>query len=55
MQGLRSECGGAAMVGQIRWRPDGSGPFAGIRVSEYDTAKSWYERLLGAEPSFSLI
>jgi hypothetical protein len=26
--------------------------FAGIRVSDYETAKSWYERLLGAEPSF---
>jgi glutathione S-transferase len=46
------------------WRRDGRADtvaarwlwtFAGIRVSEYDTAKSWYERLLGAEPSFSLI
>jgi catechol 2,3-dioxygenase-like lactoylglutathione lyase family enzyme len=27
--------------------------FAGIRVSDYETAKSWYERLLGAEPSFT--
>jgi catechol 2,3-dioxygenase-like lactoylglutathione lyase family enzyme len=27
--------------------------FAGIRVSDYETAKSWYERLLGCEPSFS--
>ena len=27
--------------------------FAGIRVSDYETAKSWwYARLLGAEPSF---
>jgi len=26
--------------------------FAGIRVSDYEIAKSWYERLLGAEPSF---
>jgi catechol 2,3-dioxygenase-like lactoylglutathione lyase family enzyme len=26
--------------------------FAGIRVSDYETAKQWYERLLGAEPSF---
>lgn len=26
--------------------------FAGIRVSDYETARSWYERLLGAEPSF---
>jgi len=26
--------------------------FAGIRVSDYESAKSWYERLLGAEPSF---
>ncbi len=26
--------------------------FAGIRVSDYPTAKSWYERLLGAEASF---
>jgi predicted enzyme related to lactoylglutathione lyase len=26
--------------------------FAGISVSDYETAKSWYERLLGAEPSF---
>lgn len=24
----------------------------GIRVSDYETAKSWYERLLGSEPSF---
>jgi catechol 2,3-dioxygenase-like lactoylglutathione lyase family enzyme len=27
--------------------------FAGVRVSDYETARSWYERLLGAEPSFS--
>ena len=27
--------------------------FAGNRVSDYESAKSWYERLLGAEPSFS--
>jgi predicted enzyme related to lactoylglutathione lyase len=26
--------------------------FAGIRVSDYETAKSWYERLLGEEASF---
>ncbi len=26
--------------------------FAGIPVSNYETAKPWYERLLGAEPSF---
>jgi len=26
--------------------------FAGVRVSDYETAKPWYERLLGAEPSF---
>jgi catechol 2,3-dioxygenase-like lactoylglutathione lyase family enzyme len=26
--------------------------FAGIRVSDYERAKAWYERLLGAEPSF---
>ena len=26
--------------------------FAGIRVSDYETARPWYERLLGAEPSF---
>ena len=26
--------------------------FAGIRVSDYETAKPWYERLFGAEPSF---
>lgn len=26
--------------------------FAGIRVSDYETAKAWYERLLGAQPSF---
>jgi len=26
--------------------------FAGIRVSDYETAKRWYQRLLGAEPSF---
>ena len=26
--------------------------FAGIPVSNYEAAKSWYERLLGAEPSF---
>jgi catechol 2,3-dioxygenase-like lactoylglutathione lyase family enzyme len=25
--------------------------FAGIRVSDYEAAKRWYERLLGAEPS----
>jgi len=26
--------------------------FAGIRVSDFAAARSWYERLLGAEPSF---
>ena len=26
--------------------------FAGIRVTDYETARPWYERLLGAEPSF---
>ncbi|MGH2782868.1 MAG: hypothetical protein ACRDLA_15960 [Thermoleophilaceae bacterium] len=26
--------------------------YAGIRVSDYEAARSWYERLLGAEPSF---
>ena len=26
--------------------------FAGSRVSDYATARPWYERLLGAEPSF---
>ncbi len=26
--------------------------FAGIRVSDYEKAKPWYQRLLGAEPSF---
>jgi hypothetical protein len=26
--------------------------FAGVRVSDYETARPWYERLLGAEPSF---
>jgi catechol 2,3-dioxygenase-like lactoylglutathione lyase family enzyme len=26
--------------------------FAGIRVRDYDVAKSWYEGLLGREPSF---
>ena len=26
--------------------------FAGIPVSDFATAKAWYERLLGAEPSF---
>lgn len=26
--------------------------FAGVRVREYDAAKSWYERLLGREPAF---
>ncbi len=28
------------------------GLFAGIRVSDYEAAKPWYERLLGREPSF---
>ncbi len=27
--------------------------FAGIRVSDYEAAKPWYVRLLGAEPSFN--
>jgi hypothetical protein len=26
--------------------------FAGIRVSDFERAKPWYERLLGGEPSF---
>jgi catechol 2,3-dioxygenase-like lactoylglutathione lyase family enzyme len=26
--------------------------FAGIRVSDYEAARPWYERLLGGEPSF---
>jgi catechol 2,3-dioxygenase-like lactoylglutathione lyase family enzyme len=26
--------------------------FAGIRVNDYEAARPWYERLLGAEPSF---
>jgi catechol 2,3-dioxygenase-like lactoylglutathione lyase family enzyme len=26
--------------------------FAGIRVRDFETARSWYERLLGSEPSF---
>ena len=26
--------------------------FAGIRVSDFAAARPWYERLLGAEPSF---
>ena len=26
--------------------------FAGIRVSDFDAARAWYERLLGAEPAF---
>jgi catechol 2,3-dioxygenase-like lactoylglutathione lyase family enzyme len=26
--------------------------FAGIRVSDFEAAREWYERLLGAEPSF---
>ena len=26
--------------------------FAGIRVSDFETARPWYERLLGSEPSF---
>jgi catechol 2,3-dioxygenase-like lactoylglutathione lyase family enzyme len=25
--------------------------YAGIRVSDYETADAWYERLLGAEPA----
>ena len=27
--------------------------FAGIPVSGYEAARAWYERLLGAEPSFA--
>jgi hypothetical protein len=26
--------------------------FAGVGVSDYGTAKAWYERLLGSEPAF---
>ena len=26
--------------------------FAGIRVSDYEASRAWYERLLGREPSF---
>lgn len=26
--------------------------FAGVRVSDFNAAKPWYERLLGSEPSF---
>jgi hypothetical protein len=26
--------------------------FAGVRVSEFEAARAWYERLLGREPSF---
>lgn len=26
--------------------------FAGMRVSDYEAAKPWYERLLGSEPAF---
>jgi catechol 2,3-dioxygenase-like lactoylglutathione lyase family enzyme len=26
--------------------------FAGVRVRDYDAAKSWYQRLLGREPAF---
>jgi catechol 2,3-dioxygenase-like lactoylglutathione lyase family enzyme len=26
--------------------------FAGNRVSDYESAKAWYERLLGSEPAF---
>lgn len=26
--------------------------FAGIRVSDYEAAKRWYEQLLGSEPAF---
>jgi hypothetical protein len=26
--------------------------FAGIRVGDYETAKQWFERLLGSEPAF---
>ncbi|HEV7847035.1 MAG TPA: VOC family protein [Thermoleophilaceae bacterium] len=27
--------------------------FAGIRVTDFAAARAWYERLLGAEPSFT--
>lgn len=27
--------------------------FAGMRVSDYEAAKAWYERLLGGEPTFA--
>ena len=27
--------------------------FAGVRIRDYQAAKSWYERLLGSEPAFS--
>jgi hypothetical protein len=27
--------------------------FAGIRVADYEAARSWYERLLGSEPTFT--
>ena len=27
--------------------------FAGVQVSDFAAARSWYERLLGSEPSFS--
>ena len=26
--------------------------FAGVRVTDFDAARPWYERLLGSEPSF---
>ena len=26
--------------------------FAGVRVTDFESAKPWYERLLGGEPSF---
>lgn len=26
--------------------------FAGMRVSDYEAAERWYERLLGSEPAF---
>lgn len=26
--------------------------FAGVYVSDYETAKAWYVRLLGSEPTF---
>lgn len=48
--------GGDALVRKQRsggyGAPVGLDLFAGNRVSDFGTAKSWYERLLGSEPSF---